>query len=68
MLSELAEHLQDDSVAVLMEAGAEKLRYVAGWAAAVNAKGEVVEIGLHAIYDMAKQKFGDDVEITVAEY
>lgn len=43
-----------DDVAVFMQAGAEKLRYVSGWAVAINAKKERVEIDLHEIYNRAK--------------
>ncbi|HSW45458.1 MAG TPA: hypothetical protein VLM89_07800 [Phycisphaerae bacterium] len=54
LFDELAKHLHDEDVAVLMEAGAEKLRYVSGWAVAVNSKGDRVEIGLSDIYEKAK--------------
>jgi hypothetical protein len=54
----LAEHLQEGSVAVLMEAGAEKLRYVTGYAFAVNHKGETVHISLSDIYALAAEKLG----------
>jgi hypothetical protein len=65
LAQELAAHLQDGWVAVLMEAGAEKHRYIIGWALAVNSKGEHEEIGLGAIYELAKE-LGD--HITKAEY
>jgi hypothetical protein len=38
-IAELAEHLAADSVAVMLETGAEKLRYLLGYAVAVNAQG-----------------------------
>lgn len=63
---ELALHLQDGEVAVLMEIGHEKLRYLTGQATAVNAKGERVDISIGDIYDLAKQKLG--AEPTRAEY
>ncbi len=63
---ELAEHLQDGEVAILMQAGAEKLRYIGGYAVAVNHLGETVSVHLHDIYDLAKAKFG--AEPTRAEY
>jgi molybdopterin biosynthesis enzyme len=53
-ISPSGKHLHDEDVAVLMEAGAEKLRYVSGWAVAVNSKGDLVEIGLSDIYEKAK--------------
>lgn len=55
---ELSEHLTEDSVAVLMSAGAEKLRYITGYAVAVNHKGELVEVSLDDIYELATAKFG----------
>jgi hypothetical protein len=63
---ELAEHLAKDSVAVIMEAGAEKLRYIAGTAIAVNAKGETILLSLDDIYALAAAQFG--VTPTRAEY
>jgi hypothetical protein len=55
---ELHQHLADGEVAVVMEAGAEKLRYVSGWAMAINHKGESVCVGLTDIYELAEKKFG----------
>src|SRR5439155_25710565 len=65
LAAELAAHLEDGWVAVLMEAGAEKCRYVAGWALAVNSKGETRQVSLEDIYDLAGQ-IGEHV--TKAEY
>ncbi len=50
----VAEHLADGHVAVFMEAGAEKLRYIIGTAVAINNKGETAEISLNDIYDAAR--------------
>jgi len=61
----LASHLEGTHVAIIMEAGAEKLRYLTGYAQAVNAKGEVKTVSLDDIYDMAKS-LGN--HITRAEY
>lgn len=47
-------HLVDGQVAVIVGAGAEKLRYVNGWTVAYNNKGESVSINLEEIYDKAK--------------
>ena len=66
LTGELAEHLAEGEVAVLMEAGAEKLRYISGWAVAVNHKGEEVSISLYNIYDLAEKTFG--VRPTDASY
>jgi len=49
----IAEHLVDGDVAILMECGAEKLRYVTGWAVAVNSKGEEKGVSLDDIYQLA---------------
>ena len=58
-------HLVDNQVAIIMGAGAEKLRYINGWAEAYNNKGEKRVINLGSIYDLAKE-LGS--EITRAEY
>lgn len=62
---ELAEHLADDEVAILMEAGSEGERYVTGWAVAVNNKGGYEQVGLDDIYKKAAH-LGEN--ITQAEY
>jgi hypothetical protein len=59
------QHLVDNQVAIIMGAGAEKLRYINGWAEAYNNKGEKRVINLGSIYDLAKE-LGS--EITRAEY
>jgi hypothetical protein len=56
--AELAEHLAEGQVAVLVEAGAEKMRYISGWAKAVTWDGRSVQINLDNIYDMAQAAFG----------
>lgn len=66
LVAELATHLAEGEVAVLMQIGAEKLRYLTGWAVAVNHKGETVSLNLSDIYDLAKTKFG--VTPTEAQY
>jgi len=65
VVEELAQHLHPDDIAVLMEAGHEKLRYVCGHAIAVNAKGETVAIHLSDIYDKARH-LGEN--LTFCEY
>ena len=65
--TELAEHLAEGSIAVILEAGAEKLRYIIGLATAVNSKGDVVRISLEDIYELAAKSFGL-LEVTRAEY
>ena len=65
LAAELSTHLQDGWVAVLMEAGSEKSRYVIGWALAVNSKGETRQVYLQDIYALAGQ-IGE--RVTRAEY
>jgi len=55
---EIAAHLVEDSVAIVIESGAKYLRYISGWAVAINSRGERVEITLDAIYKLAEEKFG----------
>ena len=50
-MSELAAHLMDDYVAIVMEVGYEKMRYLSGIAHAVNAKGEMMSVELDEIYE-----------------
>jgi hypothetical protein len=62
---QLTAHLADDEVAILIEAGSEKLRYIVGWADAVNNKGEHIILALESIYEAART-LGSN--ITRAEY
>jgi hypothetical protein len=52
-MCELAAHLTDGYVAIVMEVGYEKMRYLIGVARAVNAAGEMVEVDLDEIYARA---------------
>ncbi len=62
-------HLADDEVCVLMEAGAEKLRYINGYALAfTNDPEQYVSLSLSDIYDKARDVFGPKVNMTFAEY
>jgi hypothetical protein len=58
-------HLADEEVAILMEVGNEKLRYLCGSAVAVNNQGKTVRLDLASIYRKAL-KLGPN--ITRAEY
>jgi hypothetical protein len=62
----LATHLKKGSVAIVMEVGSEKFRYLNGYAVAVNSKGKTVEINLDEIYGRAKRL--TSCEITSCEY
>lgn len=64
----VSQYLADDSVAIFMETGAEKLRYVVGYAVAVNNKGEQVTVSLNDIYEMAAELTNKPEEITTAEF
>ncbi len=67
--AEVAKHLPDNEVAVFIEAGSEKLRYIFGNATAINNKGDAVVIALSDIYARAKEELTDQSkDITLAEY
>lgn len=53
-LKEFAAHLEDDWVAIYMEIGNENIRFLTGVAIAINSKGQVNEINIEDIYDLAK--------------
>lgn len=61
-------HLQDGEVCILMEAGAEKLRYISGYAEAFDNTGKRITICLQDIYPMARKEFGENASITEATY
>lgn len=54
----VSEHLVDGDVAVFVEAGAEKARYVTGYAVAFDATGRDVRVDLDDIYAKAEEVFG----------
>lgn len=54
-----------DEVVIMMETGAEKLRYLVGYATAIR-NGETIKINLRDIYELAKAKWG--VEPTEARW
>jgi hypothetical protein len=58
LIEELCPHLAEGEVAVLVEVGAEKLRYLSGWTVAVNHLGETVFVNLDDIYEKANAAFG----------
>lgn len=63
----LPDHLADGEVAVLMGPGAEKLRYISGWALAVHSSGETERLTLFDIYAQAQEAW-PDASITEATY
>jgi hypothetical protein len=66
--SELAEHLVEGEVAVYMEVGYEKIRYLSGVAVAVAWDGRVTYIDLNEIYGRAREEFGLTAQVNRAEY
>ena len=61
----VSRHLVTDEVAVFVEVGAEKLRYLTGRAIAVNERNEQRWVDLDSIYEIARE-IGENV--TVAAY
>jgi len=52
-VDELSKQLKPSHVAIMMECGAEKLRYVTGFALAVNSNGTTKTVSLNDIYKKA---------------
>lgn len=67
-ISSLAPFLAKHSVAVFMHIGNEKMRYLDGYAAAINAKGEIRMISLYKIMDLAMELTEKSADITQPEY
>lgn len=63
---QLSAHLAEGNVAVIVEIGSEKLRYLHGHAVAVNSQGKQVHVDLGHIYALAEITFGGPV--SRAEY
>jgi hypothetical protein len=64
--ADIAQHLDDGQVLVCIEGGAEKLRYISGWAEAWNNQQQTVCVQLSDIYALARERFG--VPIVEASY
>lgn len=65
----LAGHLADDSqVAILIEVGMEKLRYLGGVAVAVNKAGDSRSIDLDDISDLARELVPENTHISHPSY
>ena len=67
-LTEIATHLAEDSVAIFMHCGAEKLRYLCGYAFAINSLGDQRVINLQEIYKMAEVLSHKPSKITEVSY
>jgi hypothetical protein len=63
----VSSHLADGEVAIFVESGHEKLRYLTGYAVAVNNKGKSVSVSIQDIYQKA-QKLTHKKDIAQAEY
>ena len=65
----VARAMEDGQVLIIMSAGHEKLRYISGWAAAWDWRGNYTSLSLNGIYERAAEKFGVQTEdISRAEY
>lgn len=58
VMEEIHPHLVDGEVAVLVQSGHEKLRYIDGYAIAFNNTGKSCQLTLEDIYEMAERTFG----------
>ena len=56
--AELAPFLAPGSIAVLMEVGSEKLRYLVGYAIAIRSTGETIELSLTDIFQKIEDEWG----------
>jgi hypothetical protein len=63
----LPQHLQNGEVAVYLSVGQEKIRYVEGWAIALNSKGEKEMVSLDDIYFKADELAEEGKEVSRAE-
>lgn len=55
LAAEIAAHLAPGEVFVYCECGAEKLRYLTGWATAVKDTGETLHVSLDDIYALVEE-------------
>ena len=67
-VSELAGHLADHEVMIVTGTGYEKMRYLVGFAVAINNRKERREVDLANIYALARQLTKKPKRITRAEY
>lgn len=66
--AELAPHLIPEDIAVLMETGGEKLRYLAGEAIAVCSTGIIAHVNLDHVYDLALKNAPNGATVSEAAY
>ena len=67
-LGMISDHLAEGSIAIIEQVGAEKLRYLSGYAEAIDHEGERVSVNISDIVDKARARFGDKADITDASY
>ncbi len=58
LADELVPHLAEGEVAILTQAGAEKVRYITGYALAITWDGRSTAVDLDDIYDKVQAEFG----------
>lgn len=60
-MNELSAFLAEGEVAIAMEVGFEKLRYLTGVAIAVNDKGEELDVSINDIYKKVEKQWGTEL-------
>lgn len=68
VINDIIPFIADNEVVIFLETGREGMRYLSGAATAVNSKGEICQVVLNSIYDLAKNLVPDGTEVTRAEY
>lgn len=63
----VASHLVEGDVAIFISIGAEKMRYLGGYATAINSAGDTRSVDLDDIYTLAGQLTTSGQPITLAE-
>ena len=58
---DISKYLADGETVIIQEVGYEGMRCLFGYAIAIHSNGEAIELNLHQIHDMAKDKFGGKV-------
>jgi hypothetical protein len=66
LATEIANHLAEGEVFIFQEVGAEKLRYLTGWAKAVNRAGHTLEVSIDDIYTLVRERWS--LTATEAQY
>ena len=64
----IAKYIPDDEVFIWMHNGSEGLRYLTGYAYAINNKKQLKEVNLNYIYKLAEKLTNDKEKLSMAEY